>query len=367
MLPALSVEGGIPGPLPELTNPHDRFFKEVFSRPETAADFLANYLPPEVVGSLNLADLQLVKDSFVDSDLQEFFSDLLYQVRLGQNQSQSAFVYVLFEHKSAPDEWVAFQLLRYMVKIWTPMARRGRLLPPIIPLVLYHGRTKWKVAKNFAALVDGGQAESLKNYVPEFEYHLCDLTQFDPDKLKGNLALRALMLVMKNVFGPDPLARLGEVLELARQLPEKDGDGLKFVMTLLLYFSVAAKGLSREDFRGAVRQAFPLQEERIMSTVAEEWVKEGIEKGIEEGIQKGIEEGRIKGRIQGKKEGRIEGIREGASALTLRQLRRRFGRISAPTRERILSLSAEDLQELGIALLDFSSQKDLSVWLAKRG
>jgi predicted transposase YdaD len=32
----------------ELTNPHDRFFKEVFSRPEAARDLLQNYLPEEV-------------------------------------------------------------------------------------------------------------------------------------------------------------------------------------------------------------------------------------------------------------------------------------------------------------------------------
>ena len=87
-----------------------------------------------------------------------------------------------------------------------------------------------------------------------------------------------------------------------------------------------------------------------MSTVAQEWLKEGREKGIQEGIQKG----------------RKEGIREGAAALTLRLLRRRVGRIDAPTRQRILSLSAKELQELGLALLDFSSQKDLSAWLAKR-
>ena len=328
----------------------------MFSQPETAAKFLSNYLPPEVARALNLGYLKLVKDSFVDSDLKEFFSDLLYEVRLAQRQN--AFVYVLFEHKSAPDEWVAFQLLRYMVKIWTPMAKRGRKLPPIIPVVLYQGRTKWKVARNFAGLIDWAQAESFRNYVPEFEYHLCDLTQFDADKLKGDPRLRALMLVMKNVFRSDPIARLDEALKALRRLPEKDGAGLEYIMTLLVYFSAAAKGLSKDDFQRAVKRAFPRQEGRIMSTVAQEWLKEGREKGIQVGIQKGIQ--------KGIKEGRKEGIREGAAALTLRLLRRRVGRIDAPTRQRILRLSAKELQELGLALLDFSSQKDLSAWLAKR-
>ena len=85
----------------ELSNPHDRFFKEIFSRPEVARDFLQNYLPAAVVDQLDMASLELRKDSFVDPDLQQHFSDLLYQVNL--ETGEGAFVYVLFEHKSYPD------------------------------------------------------------------------------------------------------------------------------------------------------------------------------------------------------------------------------------------------------------------------
>jgi len=33
----------------EITNPHDKFFKEIFSRQEVAVDFLRNYIPKEVI------------------------------------------------------------------------------------------------------------------------------------------------------------------------------------------------------------------------------------------------------------------------------------------------------------------------------
>lgn len=36
-----------------LTNPHDRFFKDLFSRREAAQDFLRHYLPPEVSALLD--------------------------------------------------------------------------------------------------------------------------------------------------------------------------------------------------------------------------------------------------------------------------------------------------------------------------
>jgi len=41
-------------------NPHDKFFKEVFSHKDTAGDFLANYLPEPV---LKLFDLDKDRDS----------------------------------------------------------------------------------------------------------------------------------------------------------------------------------------------------------------------------------------------------------------------------------------------------------------
>ena len=43
----------------ELQNPHDRFFRETFSRLEVARDFLTEYLPSEVVAVLNLDTLEL--------------------------------------------------------------------------------------------------------------------------------------------------------------------------------------------------------------------------------------------------------------------------------------------------------------------
>lgn len=66
----------------DLTNPHDRFFKETFTRIEVARDFFANYLPRPVADVLDLETLALQSGSFIDSDLQEQFADLLYQVGL---------------------------------------------------------------------------------------------------------------------------------------------------------------------------------------------------------------------------------------------------------------------------------------------
>ena len=96
----------------EISNPHDKFFKEVFSRREIAVDFLRNYLPNDVFLCLDEESIYLRKDSFVDKELRTYFSDLLYQTSL--KDGTDSYVYVLFEHKSYPESMIAFHLLRYM-------------------------------------------------------------------------------------------------------------------------------------------------------------------------------------------------------------------------------------------------------------
>lgn len=99
----------------KINHPHDHFFQHTFAISEVVTDFLNLYLPTEVRQLLDLTTLELTKDSFVDEALQDHFSDLLYKLRL-QNGTMAR-VYLLFEHKSYPAELVAFQLLRYMVRI----------------------------------------------------------------------------------------------------------------------------------------------------------------------------------------------------------------------------------------------------------
>lgn len=70
----------------KITNPHDRFFKQMISHGEAARDFICYYLPPEVVRLLDLSTLETSKDSFVDVELRTHFSDLLYKVQLQDGQ-----------------------------------------------------------------------------------------------------------------------------------------------------------------------------------------------------------------------------------------------------------------------------------------
>jgi predicted transposase/invertase (TIGR01784 family) len=75
------------------------------------------------------------------------------------------------------------------------------------------------------------------------------------------------------------------------------------------------------------------------------------------------QEAKQEGREEGQQEGRQEGRQEGQLTLILRQLTRRFGPLDPEVQARLQELSLNQLEELGEALLDFSSATDLADWL----
>jgi predicted transposase/invertase (TIGR01784 family) len=69
-------------------------------------------------------------------------------------------------------------------------------------------------------------------------------------------------------------------------------------------------------------------------------------------------------RTEAIQEGRQEGRQQGEADLVIRQLTRRFGKLSDYQVEKIQQLSVPQLEELGEALLDFGGMSDLDVWLS---
>ena len=68
-------------------------------------------------------------------------------------------------------------------------------------------------------------------------------------------------------------------------------------------------------------------------------------------------------RQEGEQRGLQRGLQQGEQQLIIRQLNRRIGEIESSLIERVQKLSVEQLEELGEALLDFTSVADLQTWL----
>jgi predicted transposase/invertase (TIGR01784 family) len=91
--------------------------------------------------------------------------------------------------------------------------------------------------------------------------------------------------------------------------------------------------------------------------------REGIMQIVTSWMEQGIAEGRTEGIAEGEQRGRTEEAR----SLILRQLTRRVGILPSEIRSQVESLTLEQLESLGEALLDFSSSADLDEWLRSQG
>ena len=68
---------------------------------------------------------------------------------------------------------------------------------------------------------------------------------------------------------------------------------------------------------------------------------------------------------KGERRGEQRGVRKGERKLVLLQLEERFGKLSLQVRKQIERLPAEQLEELGKALLHFRRSDELIAWLKR--
>ena len=120
-------------------------------------------------------------------------------------------------------------------------------------------------------------------------------------------------------------------------VPEELGN----VPELRKAFTIANEAnLDPDELEDLERREIFIQDQRGAITKA---TRIGIEQGIRQGIEQGIEQGKLE--------------------LIVRQLERSVGVLSPEIQTRIAQLSAQQLENLGEALLDFASVSDLTTWL----
>ena len=310
-----------------ISNPHDVFFRETFGRREIAHDFLRHQLPAELLETLDLDSLEISKDSYVAQDLRTAYSDLVYRLRsFGPDRTTALFVYVLFEHKSSPEHWVLLQLLRYIGlqgEAHRKQHPEARCLPPVYPLVIYHGERPWQVPSDFHALVEP-LPSALAPYVPQFRYALHDLSARTDAEIKGDVLTRLVQLALRWIFTDEPLEPLTRLIALIQHINNRD-TALEILESLLRYYVQGTQRVAEDDARRLLQQIAP--GDPIMQTFIDRYIEQGIRQGMEQGIEQGIEQGK----------------RQGEAELLLRQLERKFGPASATLRQRIQEADAETL------------------------
>ena len=267
----------------EVFNPHDKFFKEILSDINNAKSFFKEYLPRNILKSVNLDTLKIKKDTFIGKNFKEYFADLLYTVSIN---NKKGYIYLLLEHKSGFDKQTPLQLLQYMVKIWRLHIKQNRFpLPVIIPLVLYHGNAKWRFNTDFIQLFDN-TAEEFKNYIPNFNYVLQDLSEYTDDEIRGEIFLRAALLLFKYSLTKDIFEKLPKIFSLLSSISaSKTGLNALEAYFRYIYYS---SDISVEKLKKIAADNLDKPQEEAIMTLAEKLINEGMQKGMQQGMQKGM-------------------------------------------------------------------------------
>jgi predicted transposase/invertase (TIGR01784 family) len=300
------------------TNIHDAFFKQVLSDPALAAPFLREHLPPEIADLRGPGLPEPVLGSFVDEELRQHHSDLLFRIPL--KSSHDAYAYVLMEHKSSPDAGARLQLLRYVVRIlvqWYERNNRQLPLPPVLPLLAHQGPEGWTSSCEFADLF-GNVPDPLRPYIPSFRHALVDLAPMDDLTLSIEVRLRAFLKALKYSRRGDLLDCIAIVLAEAPELNERD------LFVILTYLNKAPVARNYQVMHETLEHLVPDRAERIMGWFTDDF------------YEKGLAEGEARGEVRGKTQGE-------AKILT-RLLERRFGALPDPIRHSISSADPERIE-----------------------
>ena len=302
---------------------HDKLFKRVFRVPAHAAGELAAVLPPDVAARIDLQSLELVSGAFVNAELAERLTDLLFRARF-IDSDVPGYIGLLLEHQSGPDPWMVLRALEYVVAKWRELANTEpsrRTLPPIVCVVVHHGPAGWNAPTRIRELVEGlDAAPELLRFVPDFELTVDDLVAQTDGALDArplaNFPKVALWFLRDARKTTALLAHLESWKHQLRQIIDDDpagprGEDIVSLMSYLL--SVAGPNVSGD----------------IQRRIAE--VVPGTEIAMQSAAEQLIQQGRVEGRA-------------GALRDTLaRLLKARFGTVSRDVEARIADATVDDL------------------------
>lgn len=307
----------------------------MLDQPGVAAALFRERLPQPIAELLADSEPELVPETFVSKRLRETQSDRLFRVKL--LDGESAYLYCLVEHKSAPDARIGFQLLGYLSAIWDRLDRQTRgsgKLPAVVPLVVYHGASRWPGPRRFldgVALRESGRPQLL-----DFPFEILDVGHVEVPALAREPHLRGGLLLLRYAIS-FPAERAVETL--VRMLEDLRGMSDAFLAAAGSYMISQFGPVDLEELREAVHRAMPEKEEEMLSKAAAQIME--------------------KGRVEGRVEGRLEGARDGKAQLVLRQIERKFGLLQDERRVRVRNAAEAELDLWSDRVLDAKSVEEV--------
>ena len=259
-----------------INNEHDKIFRTVLDKKTDVSKILNKFL------GLNIKTEELEKynSSYIDPKFKNKEADIVYRIK-DKN------IFLLIEHQTKIDKDMPYRLLDYSNGIMRS-ASEDKKRPSVIPIVLYTGKTKWKIENETiekqqffkeVKLIDG-------------EFNLIDINDFSKKELlEDDIFITKMMLVEKC---KDEIEMVQALEKIENKIKEEDKSTFRRIVKEIWSLRIGTENANKilekiEEGSGN------------MMAVMEMLLAEN-EKYINIGRQEGRQEGRLEGRLEGGKQ-----------------------------------------------------------------
>lgn len=243
-------------------------------------DLVLGFIPDEWLHSLDFSTLEKVSGSYVSEDFKQREDDVVWRVKVGGDW---VYLYLLIEFQSTVDKYMALRMMVYVGLLYQDLVKRGDVLaegklPPILPIVLYNGSSKWTAATNINELIPTvpGLAAQFK---PSLKYLLIDENAYTDAELAPLQNLVAAVFRLEHPTNPETIKELVQLLSVWLE----DRPDIRRMFAIWLRATL----MKKPNYGILLNEVNDLQEVKTMlADKLEEWAKEYEQKGQVLALQK---------------------------------------------------------------------------------
>jgi hypothetical protein len=276
---------------------HDQFCKDNLRDLDRARKFLRLMFKPEIIELLDLDNLELASESFLDEELKKLYADVLYRIPVKNGKANgidSIVVFVLIELKTESDRWTVFQQAKYIIRIWDEEFRKAKdagnfdqfRLPTVIPVIFHHGEQRFTATTELIDLVH--TLKGMEPYTLNVRSLLFDVMTLDEKGLPDDLELVVLIMILQAVFRKDVAERLLAIYLKIR--PKKHIPRYQRLWEDCLYYAItSAKNFTSDDTINFITEIRNMGDTSMYNyrTAADDFFDQGVAVGIAQGEARG--------------------------------------------------------------------------------
>ena len=288
-----------------INNEHDKIFRTVLDKKTDVSKFLNKFLGLKI----KTEELEKYNSSYIDPKFKNKEADIVYRIK-DKN------IFLLIEHQTKIDKKMPIRLHEYSTEIMASAMEENKYksIPSVIPIVLYTGKTKWKIENETiekqqffkeVKLIDG-------------EFNLIDINDFSKKELlEDDIFITKMMLVEKC---KDEIEMVQALEKIENKIKEEDKSTFRRIVKEIWSLRIGTENANKilekiEEGSGnmmAVMEMLLAENEKYINIGRQEGRLEGGKQKIKEIVQKMLAENFTKEmimKITGLKKEEIEEIK----------------------------------------------------------